>query len=58
MESKEVSNPRNVKCYIYFNKKTQKVSDLSLSNKSSLNLPVTLELVGETVAMFAVRAAS
>lgn len=58
MESKEVSNPRNVKCYIYFNKKNQKVSDLSLSNKSSLNLPVTLELVGETVAMFAVRAAS
>lgn len=58
MESKEVSNPLTVKCYIYFNKKKQKVSDLSLSNKSSLNLPVTLELVGETVAMFAVRAVS
>lgn len=24
MESKEVSNPRNVKCYIYFNKKHKK----------------------------------
>lgn len=30
----------------------------SFNKKSPLNLPVTLELVGETVAMFAVRAIS